>query len=127
MRVKVIGIGGIGGCLLPVLCKFLNYYDKQGNVDVVLVDGDAYESDNAKRQFFNELGNKAEVTAARLGEQFPNLHFEFISEYIDENNEEREDKLEETLEIKEDEIESWLGNKKQETKQKLKEIFPLPE
>lgn len=85
MRVKVIGIGGIGGCLLPVLCKFLSYHEEK-NVDMVLVDGDTYERKNAERQFFKKVGNKAEVTAERLRDDFPRVGFEFLFMYADEAN-----------------------------------------
>ena len=65
MRVKVIGIGGIGGCLLPVLCKFLDFKTSD-KVTLVLVDGDSYETKNLDRQFFDDFGNKAEVTLSLI-------------------------------------------------------------
>jgi len=80
MRIKVIGIGGIGGCLLPVLCKFANYFPD--SVEIVLVDGDDFEEKNKPRQFFDEFGNKAEVTQKSLENSFLNIHFGCIPEYV---------------------------------------------
>jgi hypothetical protein len=61
-RVVVIGIGGIGGALLPSLALFLNSFDVPHRL--VLVDGDEFEPKNAQRQMFQSLGNKARVKAA---------------------------------------------------------------
>jgi molybdopterin/thiamine biosynthesis adenylyltransferase len=89
LKVKVIGAGGIGGCLLDVLCRVLNYGSAQysfSQVDVGIVDGDHYEERNKDRQDFRERGNKAEVTVKRLEELFPNLFFMAFPLYIDEGN-----------------------------------------
>ncbi len=64
-KIKVIGIGGIGGCLLPILLRFLAFsVPKESRV--TLIDGDSYETKNRDRQEFNDFGNKALVSRRRL-------------------------------------------------------------
>lgn len=82
MRVKVIGLGGIGTWLLPPLARFLRY--KQLGSELVLIDGDRYEPENAERQAFDALGAKAEVAAARIGREHPELAVRAVSEYVTE-------------------------------------------
>lgn len=87
INVKVVGCGGIGGELLPTLCRFLNYSsDLFGEVRVTLIDGDAYEPRNADRQEFEEPGNKATVKATSLGRQFPRISFASRAEYVTRRN-----------------------------------------
>jgi molybdopterin/thiamine biosynthesis adenylyltransferase len=89
LKVKVIGCGGIGGCLLPVLCRILNYgtacfaFD---DVDIHLIDGDIYEERNRERQLFRDRGNKADITKKMLEEDFPNLFIRSHPVYIDTEN-----------------------------------------
>lgn len=85
MRIKVMGIGGIGCCLLPPLVRFVNF-SSEGETEIVLVDGDRFEEKNRERQVFSRLGNKADVTVARFGEEFPGLHLRSVSEYVTEGN-----------------------------------------
>lgn len=80
-HVVVIGCGGIGKALLPHLCRFLNY-DPDHQWRVVLVDGDTYTQNNATRQAFSVLGNKAEVSRDELSGQFPNLLIEAIPSFV---------------------------------------------
>lgn len=85
-EIKVIGIGGIGGCLLPVLARFLRFRD---GVDarLMLIDGDVFESSNQDRQAFDCTGNKAEVTALRLGREYTdNIRINYTSEYVTDEN-----------------------------------------
>jgi molybdopterin/thiamine biosynthesis adenylyltransferase len=88
MKVRVIGCGGIGTALLPVLCRFLHYHPKfkDQEIEVSLIDGDTFEERNRERQTFNALGNKAEVTREDLQKQFPNIYFRAHPTYIDEDN-----------------------------------------
>lgn len=79
-RVVVVGCGGIGKALLPNLCRLLNYDKQQWRV--ILVDGDAYTADNAKRQAFVTLGNKAEVSRDELAPLFTNLVIEAVVAYV---------------------------------------------
>ena len=84
MKIKVIGIGGIGTCLLPVLIRFLNF--NVSDAFVLLIDGDWFEDKNRERQMFDCLGNKAEVTAERLQGQNPRVDLEAWAEYVTDNN-----------------------------------------
>lgn len=89
LKVKIIGTGGIGGCLIDPLCRVLNYGSAVysfGDVEIGLIDGDEYEERNRDRQAFRERGNKADVTARRLEKEFPNLVFRSHPVYIDEAN-----------------------------------------
>jgi hypothetical protein len=84
MQVKVIGIGGIGGALLPILARYLNF--AHPSAEITLIDGDRYEDGNGDRQDFPELGNKAAVTAAHLGGRFPFVYFRSQPEYVTSDN-----------------------------------------
>ena len=89
LKVKVIGTGGIGGCLLDVLCRVLNYGSSLysfDEVDVALIDGDTYEERNRDRQSFRNRGNKAEDWLKRLEEDYPNLFFKAHPTYVSEEN-----------------------------------------
>lgn len=68
-RFIVVGSGGTGGWLLEGLCRMVEY--KMPGSIIIIVDGDTYEPKNAERQTFDDLGNKAEVTAKRLRGHFP--------------------------------------------------------
>lgn len=82
MRVKIIGVGGIGCALLPILARFLNF--KEGGARITLIDGDSFEPKNQERQSFNKLGNKAEVTVERLEKEFERIRFRAEPYYISE-------------------------------------------
>ncbi len=83
--VKVIGLGGIGGCLVGVLTRFLVYsYD--GEVRMTLIDGDFFEPGNAVRQTFNRLGNKAEIWTETLQTQFPTLDVSADPRFVTADN-----------------------------------------
>ncbi|MDP2735501.1 MAG: ThiF family adenylyltransferase [bacterium] len=72
LSIKLVGVGGIGTALLSFLPRYLTYQQEQ-EVEFTLVDGDAFESRNVERQTFSTPGNKAEVKAAELREEFPRL------------------------------------------------------
>jgi len=80
MKVKVIGIGGVGGILLPLLAKYLNYVEK--GAIITAIDGDVYKLENDTRQFFHRLGNKAEVAIEKIKELAPNLTCRAQPEYV---------------------------------------------
>lgn len=84
MNIKVIGIGGIGTCLLPVLLRFLNF--NAPDITVTLVDGDSFEESNQERQAFDRLGHKATATVERFREEYPRIHFHERNEYVTERN-----------------------------------------
>lgn len=88
MRIVIIGIGGIGCHLLPVLCRYLRFHTATAstNTEVALVDGDMFEPKNEERQAFKIIGNKAEVTAQSLSADFPGLTISAVLEYFDEVN-----------------------------------------
>ena len=89
MKVRVIGCGGIGTCMLDTLCRYLNFHPKLkegGDIEVSLIDGDKYEERNQERQVFETLGNKADVTKDRLEKQFPNIYFKSHPTYVSEAN-----------------------------------------
>lgn len=86
-KVKVVGTGGIGLCLLPTLARFLNFsVEKFNDVELSLIDGDTYEEKNRDRQDFDELGAKATVTANGLRNKFPRLNVYDHPIFLDESN-----------------------------------------
>ncbi len=85
MAIKVIGLGGIGSQLISPLCRYLDS-QKDGSIQIVVIDGDAYEARNADRQEFLDVGNKAEITAARMRRDLPGLLIEAKPEYVTEEN-----------------------------------------
>jgi len=89
MKIKVIGAGGIGTALLPPLVRFLNYQLKSEDeaystekVVLTIIDGDCYEMKNKVRQSFHRFGNKAEVAAEKLREDFPDIDIKSRNEFI---------------------------------------------
>lgn len=67
--VFVIGVGGTGSHLIGPLLQLMTYHP-EGCTDIVVIDGDSYEENNATRQVFNvgQMGkNKAVATVERLG------------------------------------------------------------
>lgn len=87
LKVKVIGTGGIGLCLLPTLCRFLNYNgEKYPSVEVSLIDGDSFEEKNRERQEFIEVGPKASMTAVEYRSKFPRLMFWDHPVYVSDHN-----------------------------------------
>jgi molybdopterin/thiamine biosynthesis adenylyltransferase len=86
LKVKIIGCGGIGLCVLNVLPRYLAHQKDYANFDLTLVDGDSYEDKNSSRQSFARRGNKAEVTADTIRKQFPNLYCWVTSDYITDSN-----------------------------------------
>ncbi len=81
MRIVLIGVAGIGTCLLSFLPRFLAYKETR-KVELVLVDGDAFDARNLDRQSFSEQGNKAEVKAKDLRAEFPSLTVFAVPEYV---------------------------------------------
>jgi molybdopterin/thiamine biosynthesis adenylyltransferase len=84
LEIKAIGIGGIGCALLPFLCRYLQYAGARARL--TLIDGDRFERRNAARQTFSRLGNKAEVKAVELGQEFEGLAFRPVTEYVTADN-----------------------------------------
>jgi molybdopterin/thiamine biosynthesis adenylyltransferase len=79
MRAFVIGIGGGGSILSPILCKLI------GAANVCLIDGDKLEKRNLDRQMFGpeHIGrNKADAMAEMLGCSYiPEYYFNGIERH----------------------------------------------
>lgn len=86
MQIKIIGLGGIGSSLASFISRYLSFADLEGEISISLIDGDSYEEGNSNRQLFTQLGSKAENTAERLNQEFPNITHMGISEYIIPDN-----------------------------------------
>ncbi|RJR34015.1 MAG: hypothetical protein C4567_16170 [Deltaproteobacteria bacterium] len=84
LEIKAIGIGGIGCALLPFLCRYLQYSGDKARI--TLIDGDSFERANAPRQAFTRLGNKAEVKARELAQEFENLSLRAAPEFVTPEN-----------------------------------------
>ena len=84
LEIKAIGIGGIGCALLPFLCRYLQYSGAKARL--TLIDGDRFERANAARQSFSRLGNKAEVKARELAQEFDSLSVRAVPEFVTEAN-----------------------------------------
>lgn len=86
-KIRVIGTGGIGLCLLPTLCRYVNYSEKLfPEPQIHLIDGDSFEEKNRARQAFTEYGNKASQTKAALEEQFGRIQFTDHPVFLDDTN-----------------------------------------
>lgn len=83
-KIKIIGVGGIGGYLIEPLSRYLNH--TQNEVEVTVYDGDTYEEKNKNRQRFSLYENKAQHTVKILKDEFPRIHFRFKSEYLTDKN-----------------------------------------
>lgn len=84
MKVKIIGVGGIGTHIVGPLCLYLDSLNK--DVYLTLVDGDSFGMKNRPRQYFDRYGNKAEVTAARLRRDFRCMAIEAKTVYLSDEN-----------------------------------------
>ena len=84
LEIKAVGIGGIGCALLPFLCRYLQYSAEKARI--TLIDGDRFERANASRQSFSRLGNKAEVKAQELAQEFENLSLRAVPEFVTVEN-----------------------------------------
>lgn len=83
-KFKVIGLGGIGSNLVDPLARYLSL--SKDTIEITLIDGDHYEERNRERQKFHRCDSKAAVTAERLREDFPTVHFRAKADYITEDN-----------------------------------------
>jgi len=84
MRIKVIGLGGVGCALVPHLCRFLQH--REEHCRVYLIDGDEFESRNSERQNFHRPGNKARVKAEEMAGTFDRISIRAVEEYITAKN-----------------------------------------
>ncbi|TSC82262.1 MAG: hypothetical protein G01um101419_616 [Parcubacteria group bacterium Gr01-1014_19] len=87
MRTVIIGLGGIGTYLAePALRITSSSKSPRAVRRVLLVDGDQYEEKNRERQIFRQTANKAQETAERLKDFFPNLEIDFKPSYVTAEN-----------------------------------------
>jgi len=91
LKITVIGCGGVGLRVAPEAAMWLAYDPlarRDGKVPMLtLIDGDAFEERNKARQAFARIGNKAEVAAEALADQYSGLlHVEAEPEYIGRKN-----------------------------------------
>lgn len=84
LSVKVIGVGGIGGALVPFLARLLNAHEPPARL--TLIDGDDFEVRNRERQAVPAYGNKATVLAGELARMFDRLSVRAVPEYAGEEN-----------------------------------------
>ena len=68
LMVRLVGLGGIGGVVARYVSIFLASLPCETNL--LLIDGDEFETKNASRMLFSNYGNKAEVVRAELLEHF---------------------------------------------------------
>lgn len=85
LKVKIVGCGGIGLCLINVLPRYLSYL-KDVQTEMSFINGDVYEESNRPRQSFRRYGNKAEVTAETIREEFPNIVCWTTTDYLTPDN-----------------------------------------
>lgn len=84
LDVKVIGVGGIGGALVPFLARFLEAHEPQARL--TLIDGDEFEARNRERQAVPAYGNKATVLTGDLARAFGRLSVRAVPEYVGTEN-----------------------------------------
>lgn len=84
LKIRIIGLGGVGTYLCEMLCRYLNY----SNISTVitLVDGDSYESKNYERQIFSKQGNKADVKCTDMRNSYTRLNFEYEPYFVTSDN-----------------------------------------
>jgi molybdopterin/thiamine biosynthesis adenylyltransferase len=84
INVKVVGLGGIGGTLVPILARLLDAHEPPARL--TLMDGDDFEARNRLRQAVPAYGNKATILAGELARTFDKLSVRAVPEYIGEDN-----------------------------------------
>jgi tRNA A37 threonylcarbamoyladenosine dehydratase len=85
--VKVVGCGGIGGALVPILCRYLNYaLDEYSTVEITLIDRDSYEARNAALQAIDTESNKAQAIADLPAARFPRICFRAKPDHLANDN-----------------------------------------
>lgn len=81
MNVRVIGVGGIGCCLLDVLARFLHFHHPKTCLE--LIDGDVIEAKNLHRQSFDQLADPFKSYNKFLTLQgYVNIYFKFVTAYV---------------------------------------------
>lgn len=88
-KIVVIGAGGTGSLLFNPLCRYL--YSKEYLGEIVICDGDKYDTSNASRQMFalSKVGmNKAEYQVLAISSQLPEIasRLSYIDEYLSQKD-----------------------------------------
>lgn len=83
-RIVLVGLGGIGSQLVPSLVRYLAFKPEPRPL-LVLVDGDAYEPANRRRQVFPEAAIGSNKAAA-LAEVYRGLTVQAVADYLTEEN-----------------------------------------
>jgi len=101
LKIKFIGLGGIGTILGNTLFQFLNFYmgdlsedvlkvmgnpNRYSEIQTTLIDGDTYEPRNRERQVFSVVGPKCEVKEKDFREEYDRISFTSINQYVNEQN-----------------------------------------
>lgn len=71
VRVKAVGIGGIGTWFVRALAGVLDAHAPESQL--MLIDGDSFEPKNKARQNFSSYGNKADSVARSLRDDFDKI------------------------------------------------------
>jgi len=97
INIKIIGLGGIGSWLLPIIAKYARFTMLQNKkITITCIDGDSYDSLNRPRQNFQNLGNKARIKSLELQDEYnryvpsgyvlDKFVLNYIDEYVTEDN-----------------------------------------
>jgi hypothetical protein len=86
LEVIIIGLGGIGSLVAFGLSYSLQPLRASETVRIVLVDGGHYMPEHRDHEYFDRLGNKAEVQRRKLSVEFPSIFYRSISLYVAEQN-----------------------------------------
>ena len=83
--ITIVGCGGIGGIIIQAISHLHGASGE--DVQIMIVDGDVFESENRERQYFVRPGeNKAKHCAELMRQRYPLLKIYAVTEYLDERN-----------------------------------------
>lgn len=87
-RVVIIGLGGVGSCLIEPLSVFLASLATDKPIRVLLVDGDSFNPGNAYRVAIPDFCNKAQAWAEKLEQMFlpEQITFDSDRRYVTQEN-----------------------------------------
>ena len=87
-RVVVIGLGGVGSCLIEPLSVFLASLATDKPIQVLLVDGDTFNPGNAYRVNIPGFENKAAAWSGKLTQMFlpEQIQFSWVPKYVTQEN-----------------------------------------
>ena len=86
MKLKIVGLGGIGSHLLLPLMQYVNF-EQNAFDEVWFIDGDTYEEKNIRRQHVTQnMANKAIAQTEYYREIFVDTTIMFVDSYITKDN-----------------------------------------